>query len=85
MDYLEGMYGERKMEKIARSVDIWRKPVADLESPSILNYVYNNANSWRIWPYSWNLKTFIDKHAERTLDSIASAYFQVKHTSDVSF
>ena len=68
------------MEDLARGAAIWRKPFANLESPSILGYTYQTDGKWRVWPRTWSLQSFFDRHAERTVDVIATNYFEVKVT-----
>ena len=50
------MAGE--IEDIARRMDIWRQPLADLESPNILKFKYSSKLTWRTWPKSSPLDRF---------------------------
>ena len=47
-----------EIEDIARRMDIWRQPLADLESPYILRFKYNSKLTWRTWPKSSPLDRF---------------------------
>ena len=47
-----------EIEDIARRMDIWRQPLADLESPNILRYKYSSKMTWRTWPKSSPLDRF---------------------------
>ena len=50
------MAGE--IEDIARRMDIWRQPLADLESPNLLKFKYTSKLTWRTWPKSSPLDRF---------------------------
>lgn len=74
---MEGIYGHKAMETEARKMRLWRKPAVHLESPAVLHDSFDEDETWRVWPRTWDLKTFVQKHWSRTVDSIAANYFQV--------
>ena len=41
-----------RWDRTARSLEIWRKPTADINTPNILRKTLKKAETWQIWPKS---------------------------------
>ena len=59
MTTLNSYYPEDlRWDRAARTLDIWRKPTADINTPAILRQAIKKAETWRVWPKSKSKFTY---------------------------
>ena len=59
------------------NVQIWQKPKTSLRSVPFLQLTFTSADIWRVWPESWKLHEFTEKHDVFTINLILSDYTKV--------
>ena len=86
---LADYFGENNIDEEMRKLHLWRKPVADLNSPRLLQYSYPSDENWRTWPISVSLRELVGSSGSRYISTILDEYmvdineamYQVKHIS----
>ena len=68
---LNPFYDDRGIEDRVRNLQIWRHPIAMLETADILQFQYTAAESWRSWGLSIRLDDFVLRENATTMISTA--------------
>lgn len=78
MTTLVPYFDNGNLEADARTLLIWRVPVAELDTPDILRYTYQATETWRTWPMTTTILDLITTHVdEDIITDIVAAYGEV--------
>ena len=69
--YYENEFIETEM----RSLKIWKKPIPVLGVPELLQYKYEDSETWRTWSFSLKLNQFVSMEASTEISGILNYYF----------
>ena len=64
-------------KSIARSMDIFRAPIPDLELPELYRFTLNEEELWKNWPGYLTLTEYCEMMASQIITKLCKGYFEV--------